>query len=116
MTASQRRKGHDFERLIARKLRELGLDVSRGQQSWMRETPEPQADLEVGPPLESFWFELKTGARPSVFAAMKQARRDAPAGRTPCAVIHRDRQETLVVLDLEDALELVREELDRISS
>ena len=111
MGASQRRKGHNFERLIAAKIREIGVETRRGNQTWRADplaekiTKEP--DIVCGPPLDDVWIECKCGARPNVWTAMGQAVSDAPPGQTPIVIAHRDRGRTLVCYEIEDWLELI---------
>lgn len=99
-----RRKGHDFEREIVHRFREVfGEDnVRRGLQS---RSGEEVPDVEV----PCFWIECKREKRTNPKAALKQAMGDAPKGRIPIAICKDDRQETTVTLLLEDFLDLVRE-------
>lgn len=78
MGSYQRRKGHNYEREVARKLRELlpDADVRRGRQT---RRGDDEADVEGTP----FWIECKVGAAPNVWAALKQA--DAARDHRPVA-------------------------------
>ncbi len=104
-----RNKGKRFERAIATKLRELGLETRRG---WQTRSGSDDPDV-ICDALGDCWIECKVGARPNVVAAMEQAREAAPAGRAPVAITHWDRGATLVTMDLEDWLEWVRERTER---
>ena len=120
---TSRQKGHDFERLVAKKLKALGVDAHRGFQSWrddvLGDLESKEPDVVAGPPLEQFWIECKVGKAVSVWAAMEQAVRDARDGMTPVVVAHRNQKivdgqvvreaKTLVCFELCDVLELVRE-------
>lgn len=68
----QRRKGHNFERYVARRLREVWPEAKRGlTQSRGATTP----DVDGTP----WWIECKTGKRVNVRKAFEQARRDSHA-------------------------------------
>lgn len=83
MSASQRRKGHSFERDIARRLRALYPDARRSQQ-----TRSGQEGPDVcGTPLH---IECKAGKRPSPRAALEQADADSNAVKPPVAVVKDD--------------------------
>lgn len=101
---ASRTKGHDFERKIARRLREVmpGADIRRGLQS---RSGGDAADV-VCP---YFHVECKKGPKPGVRAALAQAARDARPGQAPIAVIGDDRKEPFVVIGLEDFLNFVKE-------
>lgn len=104
MGASQRRKGHNFERRVVRQLREAmpGADIRRGLQ--YRDGAEcPDVVCPV------FHVECKKGRKPNARAALVQAEADCGKGRIPLAVIGDDRQPPFVVLRLADWLDFVRE-------
>ena len=92
---ASRTKGHDFERKIARELRELtGLPWKRGFQT--RGGGEEEADVVCkGVPLH---IECKKGKRPPMRAALLQAEDDAQAGDTPFAIVAIDREEPIVLI------------------
>lgn len=110
MSASQRTKGHNWEREVARRFREImpDVEVRRGQQGW---GGEQGADVEV----PGFWVECKVGKLTNPRAALKQADEDRLAagergvGRRPLAVCKDDRKPPFVMLSLEDFLDLVAE-------
>jgi hypothetical protein len=106
MGASQRRKGHNYEREIARVFREIYPGARRGLQ--YRDGSEA-ADVEGTP----FHIECKRGKAISVFAALKQAEAAASRGMVPIVVAKRDRERDVVMLSLEDFLELIRENEER---
>ena len=103
--ASSRRKGHDFERYIARRLREVmpGAPIHRGLQS--RGGGAEEADV-ICP---YFHVECKKGPQPSPRAALKQATDDAKPGQAPIGVIGDDRKPPFVVIGLEDFLDFIKE-------
>jgi len=85
MGKSQRTKGHNFERWVARELRAIyGADVCRGLQSF---SGKAAPDVNGVPDM---WIECKVGARPNIRAALLQAEQ-ATDGRTPVAICKFDR-------------------------
>ena len=105
MSASQRRKGHNFERAIVHRLREAmpGADIKRGFQC--RGGTKEAADVEC----PVFYVECKVGKMPNPRAALKQATDAAPPGRWPIGVIKDDRRPEFVVMRLDDFLDLTHE-------
>jgi hypothetical protein len=103
MGASQRRKGHDWERATAQLFRDAmpGAAIKRGWQSRLG-SDEPDVCVPF------FHVECKVGARPNAEAALVQAE-GACSDPTlwPVAVVKRDRREPYVALRLDDFLELV---------
>lgn len=91
MGASQRRKGHDFERLVARMLRDAGFPCRRGRQG---EGP-VEPDIVLDPPGRlggiTPWIECGHGARMDVESKYMQAVRQSRVGMTPVAIVRRDR-------------------------
>ena len=112
MGASQRNKGHAFEREVAIAFREaLGLDateVKRGLSQPRGGTGE-EPDV-VLPDSLPYWVECKVGARPNPMAAMEQARKGvakAKSPKRPLVVAKQDRKEPVVVMDLNEFLRLL---------
>ncbi len=101
---ASRRKGHDFERDIANRLREVmpGADIKRGLQS--RGGGAEEADV-VCP---YFHVECKVGKLPNPRAALAQAVRDAKPGKVPVAIVKDDRQPPFVVMQLDEWLDFVK--------
>ena len=106
MSAGQRRKGHDFERVTASKLRVIFPDARRGLQY----QDGAQCSDVVGTP---FHIECKCGKKPNVRAALRQALEDCGRAKWIACVIKDDRQEPMVVMPWGDWLELVEEWEDR---
>lgn len=105
MTAMQRRKGHRFERELARWFRAaLGVAAKRGWQSRGGGKEEPDV---TGVP--KMHIEAKRGKKPSPRKALAQAIADAAPGRWPVAIIRDDRAEAFVVMRLGDWTDLVAE-------
>jgi hypothetical protein len=104
MGKSQRTKGHNWERELAKRFREAmpGCDARRGL-SQARGGGAEEADVVIP------WFhiEAKVGKKPPVRAALEQAKADCAAEKTPIAVIKEDRKEPFVVLSLEAFLLLI---------
>ena len=105
MGREQRRKGHDFERWVAKWLRErfpgLADDIKRGWQSAGPYTPDV-----IWP--GNIWFECKRGRKPNPRAALTQALGDAPEGHLAVGIIKDDGQEPFVVLSLVHFEEFLR--------
>jgi len=101
---SSRRKGHDYERAVARDLREVfGGDVRRGLQ--FRDGAD--APDVVAP---CFWVECKRGKRTNPNAALRQATEASDGkGLWPVAVCKNDNEPATVTMSFEDFLDLVRE-------
>jgi len=109
VSASQRRKGAAFERLVAQWYREAmpGAHVSRGVQAW-----EKSLDPDLRMPF--FAPECKCQIRPNIYAAMAQA--EANAGDRFAVVVRRksgtngsDPPVDLVTLRADDAMLLLRQ-------
>lgn len=112
MGASQRRKGHAWEREVARRFREtFGLDekaVKRGLSQPRGGTGE-EPDV-VLPPELGWWIECKVGARVNPIGALEQARAgiaEAKSSARPLAVCKPDRRTPVVTLDLDAFLALI---------
>lgn len=106
---ASRRKGHDWEREVARQFREAlpGADVTRG---WQSRAGTDQPDVDGTP----FWVECKVGKRPNILAALRQA--DEAKGNDPrpsLAICKTDRDTPTVTLYLDDFLDLVGEWWER---
>jgi hypothetical protein len=80
--------------------------VRRGLQS---RSGSEVADVEV----PSFWPELKRHQRTNHREALRQAIENCPAGRWPIAVCKDDNEPAVVVMQLDDFLDLVREWWER---
>lgn len=105
--AAVRRKGLNFEREVARMLRERmpGCDAKRGLGQPRSSAEVPDVDV------PGFWIECKVGKRPPVREALDHAVECAARtkGRAPVAVVKEDRRPPFVVMPLEDWLDLVGE-------
>jgi hypothetical protein len=102
MSASQRRKGHSWERELAIRLRAVFPDARRGYQ--YRDGADA-ADVLV----PCFHIEAKVGARPNLTAALRQAEGDAKLGMWPVAICKQDREDPTVTMRLTDWEELVKQ-------
>lgn len=103
MGKAARRKGHDFEREVAKRFREAmpGAEVCRGQQA--RDGGDAP---DVSPPC--FWVEVKHRNKLNERAALEQAMNTAPIGRTPVAICKKTRQKpnaTIMFCDLYDLVD-----------
>jgi hypothetical protein len=101
--AGARRKGHDFERELARRFRDAlgGPDIRRGLQT--RDGDEA-ADVEGVP---GWWIEAKAHRRVNHRAALAQAIAAAPPGRKPVVIGKDDRQRPVAVMLLDDFIDLL---------
>lgn len=98
--AGARRKGNDWEREVARRCREtFGVDAHRGAQS------RQGSDAPDVTGVPGYHIECKVGARPPFEQALRQAQADA-SGAVPVAVVKRDRQAPVVLMDFEDWLKM----------
>jgi len=104
----QRKKGHDFERLVAKKLRDLGMSVRRGVQgghdhSDSSKAKEPDVVIEAGPEdATQLWIECQCSNNPNPRAKLAQAMRDCPDDRTPCVIWKRSGSNQLYVTIIAD--------------
>lgn len=102
MGASQRRKGHNYEREVARRFREIFPEAKRGYQT--RGGSAEQCDIEGVP----FRLECKHHkGNPSIPAALKQAEKK-PGSLPALAVTKRTRGVEIASMYLDDFLELLR--------
>lgn len=110
MSASQRRKGHDFERWVANRFKAAlpGAEqhIKRGLQG--RDGSDAPDVL-----CPCFWIECKRGKQPNIRAALQQVLEDCGPGVWPVAVIKDDARQPFVALHLDDFLELVKEWWER---
>ena len=97
---SARRKGHQWERDVARMFTEaMGVKCRRGMQYRSGgDSPDVEAPI--------FWIECKAGARPPIRGALDQAVMHATPTDIPIAVIKEDRRPPFVVCRLDDFLTL----------
>lgn len=100
-----RRKGHDFERKVAKDLREIGYeDARRGLQSQGGDDMPPDV---IAPP---FAIQCKNHAKKVNYrAAIEQSKGECPKGHYPVAVIKEGRQEPLVLMVYADWLDLLEQ-------
>lgn len=111
MGSAERRKGHDFERKVAKELREIFPEAKRGLN---------QVRLGEGADVEIPWFfiECKHHKVAPLRSALKQAQ-DNTDGRMPVAICKDDRADPIVLMTYEDfkkILTLVRSQTSVYSS
>lgn len=95
-----KRKGSNFEREIARRLRAVFPEAKRGFQFRSRnEAP----DVDV----PHFWIECKRMRLTQPRAALADAKACAPAGRWPLAVCKDDREPAFVAMYFDDFIALL---------
>jgi len=98
---SNRRKGHDWEREVCRKLRKIDPTARRNLASQQR-----GRDIKLALP---FCISCRCGPRPSVLELLKEASRDAREGEMIVACLRFDRRAKIAVMPFDDWLNLVRE-------
>jgi len=103
MGASQRLKGHNWEREVARRLRKVmpGCGAKRGLQTRFGSSEE--ADVEI----PCFHVECKVGKKTRIMAALNQAVEAEKKGRWPIAVCKDDRKPPVVLMRLDDFEEIL---------
>ena len=100
-----RRKGHDWEREVARRMRDvLGVEARRGFQ--YRDGAEAPDIIIEGLP-HALHIECKAGKRPPILAALEQAERDAAEGAIPVVIAKKDKKAPTVTMRLEDWLAVI---------
>jgi hypothetical protein len=121
MSNPQKRKGSDFERLVA-KLFANAFDCQA-----MKRTPNSggldiKGDLRAvhGPycreckyrnscPVDSFVVEAKKQEHMNIWACIQQAKRQATGGKKWCLIFSRNKEGVYVTLDIQDWFELLLE-------
>lgn len=96
-------KGADFERTVANKLREYGLESRRGQQYC---GANGDADV-VG--LPGIHIECKAVERLNVHTAMKQAENDARDDEVPVVIHKKNYKGILVTMRFEDWIRMYKD-------
>ena len=100
---NSRRKGADYEREIARELREYGYHARRGQQFC---GANGDADV-VG--LEGIHIECKRAEKTDLYGWLGQAQRDAREGELPVVFHRKNNCKTLAIMSLDSFMQLYRE-------
>ena len=99
--AGSRRKGHSFEREIARLFRDIFPDAHRGIQS---RAGDEEADVVI----PHYWIECKRGKKTNIKAALRQAREAcAGSGKSPVAICKDDQEGATATMDIELFYELM---------
>ena len=106
--ARSRRKGHDYERELARRFTEAGLPAVRNLEE-VRSGNSGDLLFTNGDPL---CVQAKVGARPSVWNAVKEAEAAAGPGIHPVAIVKRNGSGSrpaveLACMPLDDFLEII---------
>ena len=104
MSASERRKGAQYEREVAARLRKsLGIDA-------MRSAPLQAGDPTAAPDVQSIrgiWIEAKRRKKIAVASWVDKARSECPQEDIPLVIMREDAGESLVVVSLDDLPTLV---------
>lgn len=100
---NSRRKGAEFERTLAKMLRNYGYECRRGQQFC---GANGDADV-VG--LPGIHIETKAVERLNLYDAMAQAKADAREGELPAVFHKKNRCKVLVTMEIDDFMEIYRE-------
>ncbi|MBI5549081.1 MAG: hypothetical protein HY901_34790 [Deltaproteobacteria bacterium] len=102
--AGCRRKGHDWERELARLLGEVfGPENARRGIQYRSGTEVPDVDV------PAFWVEAKRGRKTNIRAALKQARTACRAPKWLLAVCKDDKEPAIAAMYLDDFVDLLRE-------
>lgn len=97
---NSRRKGADYEREIARKLREYGYNARRGQQySGLN----GDADV-IG--LDGIYLECKRTEKTDLYSWIAQANRDAREGELPVVLHRKNNCKTLAIMEMDTFMQL----------
>lgn len=97
---NSRRKGADYEREIARKLREYGYNARRGQQySGLN----GDADV-IG--LDGIHIECKRTEKTDLYSWIAQANRDAREGELPVVLHRKNNCKTLAIMEMDTFMQL----------
>lgn len=104
MAINSRRKGAQFERDLAKKLREYGYEKSRRGQQYSGANGD--ADV-IG--LPGLHIEAKAVERLNLYEAMAQSKSDAREGEIPVVIHKRNYHNILVTLELSDFITIFRE-------
>ncbi len=104
MSAKERTKGHNWERMVARMIGDKmrGAEVRRGLQY-----ADGGGCADVICPV--FWPECKVGKRPNIVKALEQAKDNARDGMMAVAIVKKDYELATVTMYLGDWLELVEQ-------
>ena len=113
MGASQRRKGHGWERDVAQQLRDV---LQLGPQEVKRGLAQPRGGTAEEPDVVlpdsiPYWIECKVGARVNPLGAMRQAQaaiKKAKVAKVPLAICKQDREKPIVVMPFDAFLEVLR--------
>ena len=97
-----RRKGHNFEREIAKDLRDIWPNARRGFQC--RDGNE-QPDVETD---DQFWIECKCYKKAPIRRALEQARLCAGRRRWAVAITKDDGEKPIVTMSYEDWKDMVK--------
>ena len=99
MSASERRKGAQYEREVATRLRRvLGVDA-------LRSAPLQAGRADAAPDIQSIsglWIEAKRRRKIAVASWMDKAREECPEAEVPVVVMREDAGVSLVVVSLDD--------------
>lgn len=106
-----RRKGHGFEREVARRFRDIMPDAAENiRRGWQSRYGHDEPDVIV----PFFTVECKAQKQPNIRAALAQAEENNKEGlRWPAAICKSNRQEPTVTMRLDDWLELVKQWYER---
>ena len=106
---SARRKGHNFERYIAKRLREEvyngSPNIKRGHQTSIYDAV---PDVET----PHFWIECKCQKSPNPAKALEQAETDmdkAGDDKLPVAITKKDRRKPVATMWIEDIMQLYKQ-------
>ena len=96
-------KGKQFERWVARYLRNAGHESARRGQQHRGGPDSPDV---IG--LDGFHVECKNTEKWRPYDFMAQAERDAADGEKPIVIAKKNRQKPLVIMRLDDFMEVIK--------
>lgn len=104
MGRSQRIKGHNFEREVAKDMRDIFGEAKRGLQS--RNSEDKVADVIV----PYFHIECKAHKKAPIRPALEQAKEDAKdTDNVPLAVLKSNNEPVIIAMYYEDFLDIIKE-------
>lgn len=104
MGKSQRVKGANGEREVAKKFQEKGIELLRVPNSGgLQRRPEERGDL-IG--LTGFHVEVKRQEKASIWAWLEQAESDCLEGLVPLVIFRRNKSKWRVIVPLDDFIEM----------
>ena len=108
MSASERRKGHDWERDVVHAFKRAMPSRAVQRMAPLQGNKDAEQPDVIA---HKFWIECKVGKRPNILRALDQVARTANANRgcVPIAAVKIDHRSPTVTLHMDDFLKLMME-------